>query len=194
MSIVRPFSSSEISNLREIFEKNGFKINGHIENYFRYSISTRDKILIVTLKFPVELPLRMNVPFEVACFRISMVLKLWNLTQKTYKILIYLLKMLRHLALQVSMEHRFPVDGFQKKIVNLLNNVMPDLIKNENEKAWLTRIRISLLNKRHKFEEFENKSINNLVETLNKVGLWSTEISYDECIWCSFAYYSEGVN
>ncbi|MFX0186684.1 MAG: tol-pal system YbgF family protein [Candidatus Hodarchaeota archaeon] len=174
MSIVRPFSSSEISNLREIFEKNGFKINGHIENYFRYSISTRDKILIIILKFPIELPLRMNIPFEVACFRICMVLKLWNLTQKAYKILIYLLKMLRNLALQVSMEHHFPVEGFQKKIVNLLNIIMPDLIKNENEKAWLARIRISLLNKRHKFEEFENKSINNLVETLNKAGLKPT--------------------
>ena len=31
MSIIRPFSSSEISNLREIIEKNGFKINGKID-------------------------------------------------------------------------------------------------------------------------------------------------------------------
>ena len=124
MSIIRPFSSSEISNLREIIEKNGFKINGKIENYFRYSISTRDKVLLFNLKFPVELPLRLNAPFEVATFRISMVIKLWNLTQQTYKALIYLMKMLRNLALQISMEHHFPVKGLENKIVKLLNVIM----------------------------------------------------------------------
>ena len=174
MSIIRPFSSSEISNLREIIEKNGFKINGKIENYFRYSISTRDKVLLFNLKFPVELPLRLNAPFEVATFRISMVIKLWNLTQKTYKVLIYLMKMLRNLALQISMEHHFPVKGLENKIVKLLNVIMPDVIKNENERAWLNRIRISLFNKRDKLKEFDKEIINNLVESFEKIGLKPT--------------------
>ncbi len=173
MSIVRPFSSNEISNLREIFEKSGFKINRKIDNYFRYSISTRDKVLLFSLKFPVEmpLPLRLKIPFEVATFRISMVFKLWNLTQKTFKVLIYLMKMLRNLFLQVSTEYKFPVKGLENKIAKLLNLIMPEPIKDENESAWLNRIRISLLNKRDKIKEFDKEIINSLVETLDKVGL-----------------------
>jgi len=174
MSTVRPFSSSEISNLREIIEKNGFNINGQIENYFRYSISTKDKVLVFTLKFPVELPIRLNIPFEVATFRISIVFKLWNLTNKTFKVIIYLLKMLRNLALQVSMEHHFPVEGLEKKIVTILNSIMPDTIKKENEKAWLNRIRISLLNKRDQLKGFDKDYINSLVKTLKKIGLKPT--------------------
>ncbi|MFX1395402.1 MAG: hypothetical protein ACFFAH_17845, partial [Promethearchaeota archaeon] len=102
------------------------------------------------------------------------VFKLWNLTNKTLKIIIYLLKMLRNLALQVSMEHHFPVEGLEKEIVTLLNSIMPDLIKEENEKAWLNRIRISLLNKRDQLKEFDKDYINSLVKTLKKIGLKPT--------------------
>ena len=88
MSIISPFSSGEINSLREVFENNGFKIEGNIDNYFRYSISTKKKLIIITLKFPVKLPIRINIPFEIITFRISLAIKLWNLNQKMYKVLI----------------------------------------------------------------------------------------------------------
>ena len=96
---IRPFSSSEINSLKEIFEKYGFKIEGHVNNYFRYSVSTKDKLLIFALKFPVKLPIRLNIPFEIITFRVSLIFKFWNLNQKMYKVLIYLMKMLRDLAI-----------------------------------------------------------------------------------------------
>ena len=34
---INPFSSNEIKTLKEFIEKNGWKIEKHIENYFRYS-------------------------------------------------------------------------------------------------------------------------------------------------------------
>jgi len=174
MSIISPFSSGDINSLREIFENNGFKIEGYIDNYFRYSISTKDKLIIITLKFPVKLPIRINIPFEIVTFRLSLAIKLWNLNQNMFKVLIYLMKMLRNLALQVSIEHDFPIEGLEKNLIALLNLIMPEPIKDENERAWINRIRISLMNKRDHLKEFDSAGINNLVKTLEGVGLKPT--------------------
>ena len=56
---IRPFSSSELNNLKEVIERNGWKLDGTIENYFRYSVK-KDKLILFTIKFPVSLPLRLN--------------------------------------------------------------------------------------------------------------------------------------
>ena len=174
MSMIRPFSSSEINSLRELLEKNGFKIHGLIDNYFRYSISTKDKLLIFSLKFPVKLPIRLSAPFEIVTFRVSLVFKLWNLNQKMNKGIISLIKMLLDLEDQVSIEHDFPMKGYENKLIELLRLILPEIIKNENERAWINRIRISLMNKSDKLEEFDNNKINSLVNTLEKIGLTPT--------------------
>ncbi|MFX1257065.1 MAG: tetratricopeptide repeat protein [Promethearchaeota archaeon] len=174
MSSIRPFSQNEINQLRKFIEKNGFHINGLIENYFRYSIGSKNKIIIFSLKFPVELALKLNIPFEIASFKVSIAFKMWNLDQNTYKVIIYFINMLKNLALQVSMEHHFPLKGKEKKLVKLLNLIIPDIIKDENEGSWLNRIRISLMNKREEFEGFTDKILKNLVDTLKKTGLEPT--------------------
>jgi tetratricopeptide (TPR) repeat protein len=166
-----PLSSNEIKNLRKLIEQNGWKIHGYIENYFRYSIR-RNKLLIFSIKFPVTLPLKLNVPFEVAHFYVSIAFKFWNLDQKTYKIILYLLKMLKNLTDQVSIEHNWVITEKEKvKLVNLLNSIIPETIKNENERAWLNRIRISLMNKTDQFSDLENEFLKILVKLLRNVGL-----------------------
>jgi hypothetical protein len=147
-----PLSSNEINSLRQIIEQqHGWKINGYIDNYFRYSLR-KNKLIIFTIKFPVTFPLKLNIPFEVAHFKISTVFKFWNLDQKTYKIIIYLMKMLKNLSNQASIEHNWLITEKEKsRLVDLLNLIIPDIIKNENEKAWINRIRISLMNKRDEF-------------------------------------------
>ena len=95
---INPFSLNEIKNLRGVIEKNGWKINGFIENYFRYSLK-KEKIILFTIKFPITLPLRINTPFEVVSFRVSVVFQLWNLNQHSYGIILYLMKNLRNFNL-----------------------------------------------------------------------------------------------
>ena len=169
-----PFSSNEISNLREVIEQHGWKIHGYIENYFRYSIR-KNKLIIFSIKFPVTLPLKLNIPFEVARFQISIAFKLWNLDQKAYKIIIYLMKMLKNLSDQVSIDHNWLITEKEKsKLGDLLNSIIPDLIKNEQERAWLNRIRISLMNKRDQFTDLENEFLKKLVEFIRNVGLKPT--------------------
>ncbi len=172
MSII-PFSSKELRNLKEVIERNGWKIDGTIENYFRYSVK-KDKLILFTIKFPVSLPLRLNFPLEVVSFRICVAFKLWDLNQKNYKVILFLMKMLRNLALQVTLEHNFPIKGKESNLLEILNLLMPEPITDENESTWLNRIRISLMNKRDKFQQFNVVYINKIVDTLKNIRLKPT--------------------
>jgi hypothetical protein len=167
---INPFSSNEITNLREFIEKNGWKIEGTIENYFRYSLKKK-KIVLFTIKFPITLPLRINIPFEVATFRLSVAFQFWNLNQDKFVLMLYLMKALRNLALSLTLEHNFPLDGKKQQLGDLLNLLIPELIKNENESTWLNRIRISLMNKREKLKDYSDELLNHLIEALQKIGL-----------------------
>ncbi len=167
---INPFSSNEIKNLREFIEKNGWKIEGYIENYFRYSLK-RKKLVLFTIKFPITLPVRITIPFEVVSFRLSIAFQFWNLNQNIYKVILYFMKALRNLALSLTIEHEFPLDGKTQQLSNLLNLAIPELIKNENEGTWQNRIRISLLNKRDKFGDFSPEKFSRIVESLKNTGL-----------------------
>ncbi len=167
---INPFSLNEIKNLREIVEKNGWKINGSIENYFRYSIK-REKILIFTIKFPITLPIRINIPFEVVNFRVSIAFQLWNLNQNAFTIILYLMKVLRTLAISLTLEHNFPMKGKESVLIDLLNLIMPELIIDEHENTWLNRIRISLMNKSEQLKDLSEQQHRNLVGSLINLGL-----------------------
>jgi tetratricopeptide (TPR) repeat protein len=169
----RPFSSSELENLKHVIEKNGFKIDGTIENYFRYSVK-KDKLILFTIKFPVSLPLRLNFPFEVVSFRISLAFKLWDLNQNTNKVIIFIMKMLRDLALQISLEHNFPIKGKEVLLLELLNKLIPETITDENDSRWLNRIRVSLMNKRDEFSNYDKIDANKIVSILDNVRLKPT--------------------
>jgi len=167
---ISPFSSNEIKNLREVLEKKGWKINGSIENYFRYSIKN-EKILIFTIKFPITLPIRINIPFEVVNFRVSIAFQLWNLNQNAYTMILYLMKTLRNLAISLTLEHNFPLKGREPKLIDLLNLIIPELIRDEHENIWLNRIRISLMNKREQLKDLSEQQHRNLVGSLINLGL-----------------------
>ena len=170
---LKPFSSNEIKNLQEVIEKNGWKMNGVIENYFRYSLK-KEKIIIFTIKFPITLPLRLNVPFEVVSFRVSIAFQIWNLNQNSFTIILYLMKALRSLAISLTLEHNFPISGKEQNLVSLLNLIMPELIRGENENTWLNRIRISLLNKRDQLQDYSQNQHRSLVESIRNIGLEPT--------------------
>ncbi len=170
---ISPFSSNEIQNLMEFIQKNGWNIEGIIENFFRYSLKKK-KLVLFTIKFPVTLPLRINVPFEIVSFRVSLVFQLWHLNQYIYNTILYLMKVLRNLALSLTMEHKFPIEGKQQQVIDLLNLILPELINNENENAWLNRIRISLMNKRDQLKDYMPENLKSLVEVLRNSGLEPT--------------------
>ncbi len=170
---VRPFSSNEIDQLKQLIQKNGFKIEGTIENYFRFSLR-KDKLVLFTIKFPVSLPVRLNIPFEMVSFKVCIAFKIWDLNQNTLKSILYILKMLRDLALKVSLEHNFPVKGKEKELLDFLNILMPEVITNENESTWINRIRISIMNKKSDLNQDDFLIVENVNTVLKKVRLEPT--------------------
>ncbi|MFX1497552.1 MAG: tetratricopeptide repeat protein [Promethearchaeota archaeon] len=170
---IRPLSENELSNLRTAIEKNGWQIYGSVQNFFRYSVA-KEKLLLFTIKLPVFLPLRINIPFEIVNFRVSISFKFWDLNQSTDNMIFYFMKTLRDLALRISIEQNFPIKGKESKLVDLLNVLMPEPIKDENENAWINRIRISLSNKRENFHEFDSLYAPKIVEILRKIRLCPT--------------------
>ncbi len=170
---IQLFSPNELENLRAVIEKNGWKIEGKTENYFRYSVKN-DKLLLFTLKIPIQLPVRLNIPLEMLTFRLSIAFKFWNLNPSVNRNILLFMKMLRNLALQVKLEQEFPIQGKETQLVDLLNLILPEPIDNENENTWVNRIRISLMNKRDSIEQFKESEITSIIKTLNKTGLKST--------------------
>lgn len=170
---IQLFSPNELENLRAVIEKNGWKIEGKTENYFRYSVKN-DKLLLFTLKIPIQLPVRLNIPLEMLTFRLSIAFKFWNLNPAVNRNILLFMKMLRDLALQAKLEQLFPIEGKESQLVDLLNLILPEPIDNEYESTWVNRIRISLMNKRDSIEQFNESEITSILETLNKTGLKST--------------------
>ncbi|MFX1389728.1 MAG: tetratricopeptide repeat protein [Promethearchaeota archaeon] len=156
-----------------MIEKKGWKIETNIENYFRYSVK-KNKIVLFNIKFPIVLPLRITIPFEVVNFKLSIAFQFWNLNQDIYVLILYLLKALRNLALSLTLDHRFQIEGKKQQLENLLNIVIPEVIKNENENTWLNRIRISLMNKKEKLVDFSDDELIKIQQSLEKFRLKPT--------------------
>lgn len=172
---IRPFTPSDIQQLKEIFEKNGWKMKGQVNDIFRYSLK-KTNLIVLTLKFPLRLPkIRLNLPYEIANFKISIVFKLWHLNDKTIKIIFYFLKAFKELTEQVFLEPNISVEGNIQDFLNILNLILPETIKNETERSWLNRIRTSLLNKRDhfsdQFNQFDKEKTEKIVNILKNSGL-----------------------
>jgi hypothetical protein len=172
MSLV-PFSPRELDYLKDFLENKGWSIEPNIENYFRYSLK-KNNIIILTIKFPLTLPVRLNIPLEIVNFRISIVIKLWHLNENSLQNLLFIMKSLRDFAMHVSTEYTFPLEGKEKLLVKILNDLLPERIKNENERSWINRIRVSFLNKEDYFRQFDDHEISAIVRNLEEVGLYPT--------------------
>jgi len=168
-----PFSQNELQAVREHLRENGWYIKGATEHNFRFSISKRN-LLIFTIKFPIELPIDSEIPFELANFKVSLAFKVWSINQNTNDIITYLQKWLKGFAKKVSLGQNTPIANKKKEIRYLVEEVMPEVIDNQNERTWINRVRIALMNKREKFRKLEKAQIDDIVEGLEQLGLKPT--------------------
>ena len=174
--MIKPFSSNELASLKEFLEKNGWKVEGIVENNYRYSID-RLKLLILTVKYPVLLPFRLNIPYEIVDFKLSVAFQFFHLNKNVYTILNNLLSLLSNLSNNISLNHNFPFDEKKSQFLELLNIIFPEINKNERERTWINKIRIAQLNKRDKakiekiLRNYIDKKENKIVQSLQKLGL-----------------------
>jgi len=166
-------SLNEIQKVHNLMKENGWSIKGVIENNYRYSFK-QNKTFLFTLKIPIYLPLKFNVPFEILNFKISIAFKLWNLDKDMLEFLKKLMLLLKNFVKRVSFDIELPISDKKKELVELLNLIIPEVINDENESVWINKIRISLMNKRSKLGVLEESTINTLGKELKKSGLEPT--------------------
>lgn len=163
-------SHTQTQKIKTFMEKNGWSIKCLIEDNFRFSLK-QNKTFILTLKFPVQLPLKFNVPFEILSFKLSIVFKFWNLDKSFIALLKKLMISLKEFSEQISLNIELPLSDKKKELLDLLNLIIPESYQNEKEQSWINKIRISLMNKRKRFETLEETMVNKIGEELGKLGL-----------------------
>ncbi|MFO8020115.1 MAG: hypothetical protein R6U96_15935 [Promethearchaeia archaeon] len=180
--MIKPFSSNQIESLKEFLEKNNWKIKGMVKNNYRYSIH-KLKLLIFTVKFPVLLPFRLNIPYEIINFKISIAFQFFHLNKNIYAILQNLLSLLREQTNNIRLNHKLPFKEKKSEFLELLNILFPEINQNEPESTWKNKIRIAQLNKREEskinniLQTYLKKKEQPIVETINNVGLSATKDS-----------------
>ena len=175
---IRPLTSNELEKLKEVFKKEQWQIKGKVKEYFRYSIK-KGNFVLFTLKFPLKFPdVSLNVPYEIVNFKVSIAFKIWHLNNNSLKIIIYIMRALKELASQVSLKPSFSIGDNVQEFLKLLNKLIPETFKDENERSYFNRIRTSLMNKREQFleqfREFDKKKIKDFVQMLDDSGLKPT--------------------
>lgn len=168
-----PLSNNDRKVLKELFQKKGFSNDTEVDNYFRYSISD-ENVITITIKKPIVLPLRLNVPFEIVSFKFSTNLKIRVIDNSTFENINYLIDKMREIGIESNLEHEFPLEGREKNLVQILNMLIPETMINETEQKWINRIRVFILNKQSKFKEFDNKISANVNASLNNLGFIAT--------------------
>ena len=172
---MRPFSYQEKKNITELLEDCGFRSTLHVNDKERYSI-IKDSIIALTVKTPVSIGLNLNIPFEIASFYNTYFFQPRLLNSKVLEMINFLATNLLNISHNMQIEHKFPMNNIstQSKFVDLLNKFMPESYPNETERQWVTRIRLSLMNKYYLFESSEVPFLNKLLPALDSIGMKST--------------------
>ncbi|MGV9199292.1 MAG: hypothetical protein ACOC4M_10775, partial [Promethearchaeia archaeon] len=178
--MIKPFSQNELTSLKEFLEENDWHHEGIVENEYRYSLH-KLKLLMLTVKFPVLLPFRLNIPYEIVSFKISIAFQFFHLNKNIYTVLNNLCTLLHELTNDIELNYDFPFKEKKSEFLDLLNNIFPEINTNERENTWINKIRIAQLNKREKskinniLQSYIKNKEQPLVETINKLGLSATK-------------------
>ncbi|MCP4762094.1 MAG: hypothetical protein GY870_09945 [archaeon] len=177
---MRPLSHLEKKNITDLLQNISFHDDLRPENNERYSI-INDRIVALTIKKPISIGLRLNIPFEVCSFYSSFIFHPRILNSKVLEMINFLGTNLSHISQNLDFEHYFPITEKKNDLLRLLNDFMPESFTGEGEKQWITRVRVALMNKYNKlFANIESEFLANLVKKLKSIGLkpsWDTPIS-----------------
>ncbi|MHA1729972.1 MAG: tetratricopeptide repeat protein [Promethearchaeota archaeon] len=180
---MRPFSFQERNTISKLLEEIGFRKELTPQNCERYSI-INDSTIALTIKIPISIGVKLNIPFEVVSFYNSFFFRPRLLNSKVLEMINFLAVNLLNFSQNVALEHYFPIDAKKNEFIKLLNKFMPEKYQ-EEEKQWISRVRVSLMNKYSLFQDLESNFFNKLYIALEKIGLkpsWRVPISLNKGI------------
>ncbi|MHA1339744.1 MAG: tetratricopeptide repeat protein [Promethearchaeota archaeon] len=176
---MQPFSYSEKNSINSLLEDLGFRMKLKPQNNLRYTI-IKDRYIALTSKYPIGIGLRLNIPFEVISFYNSFLIVPRMINSANLEMINFLATNLKYISENLKLEHIFPIEEKKGELLNLLNKFMPEYFEGDNDRQWLTRIRISYLNKNELFKDISNEFYDELSKALKSIGLepsWDLPIS-----------------
>lgn len=168
---ITPFSENEIQSIKKNFQRNGWHRNGFLNESQRFSIA-KNKLLIFTIKIPIKLELNTEIPIEISKFYISIAFQVWNLDKNTSILIKELMDKLYILREKIEIKMDFPFGEKKSKLIEILNTAIPEQRRGEDERTYLNRIRISLMNKKEGFTVLNSEMVENLDEILESLSLY----------------------
>ncbi len=170
---MRPLSHQEKNHVSELLENLGFTNTITSTNLFRYSFE-QDQVISIQVKFPVDMGVRLNVPYEICLFKNAFFLHPRLINNKVLEDINFLAQNLVHISKNLALEQSIPIHLKQQEFLQLLTTFMPESYPNESERQWLSKTRISLMNKYSMFQGIEAHFHAKLTEALDVVGFYPT--------------------
>ena len=170
---MRPLSHQEKNIVSELFDNLGFKPLGTTLDLRRYSFE-QDQIIAMQVKYPVDMGVRLNIPFEICLFKNAFFLHPRLINNKVLEDINFLAQNLIHISNNLALEHSIPVHLKQQEFLHLLSTFMSESYPNESERQWLSKTRISLMNKYSMFQNIEQSFHQKLAQALDTIGLYPT--------------------
>ena len=168
---MRPFSFQDKNSISDLLEGMGYRKELTPVNFNRYSI-VNDQIVAMTIKKPISIGVKLNIPFEVCSFNYSYYCKPRIIGNSSLEVINFIATNLLHISDNLIFEHSLPIESKKREFVQLLNNFMPESFTGMSERQWLTRVRVSILNNYKKlFQDIEPVFYKELIKTLHTVGL-----------------------
>jgi len=181
---MRPLSHQEKNIVSSLLENLGFTNIITPMALYRYSFE-QDQVISIQVKYPVNMGIRLNIPFELCLFKNAFFFHPRLINNKVLEDINFLAQNLVHISKNLALEQSIPIHLKQQDFLQFLSTFMPESYPNETERQWLNKTRISLMNKYSMFQNIESLHHEKLTQSLDLVGLrpsWKRPISLSDGI------------
>lgn len=124
----------------------GFEPNTATRTRFRFSVYP-NKYVALDVKKGVELPVFQSRPFELVAFHFSMLFRFRRMDDELLSLVNFLTTNLRNVGLNAQISHEIQTTGVEGAFLRACDELLPEALEGEAEKAWLNKVRIGFLDK-----------------------------------------------
>ncbi|MHA1804596.1 MAG: tetratricopeptide repeat protein [Promethearchaeota archaeon] len=170
---ITPLSRAEIESIKQDLRSNGWHSKATMNHELRFSLK-RNNVITLAIKIPLRLAIKTEIPVEIVKFHLSITWQFWNLNTIMSTFLQDLRRNLEQLKEEVKIDFNFSQEEQDSKLIELFNDVMPEPLKEEDERTFLNRLRIAMLNNETLCHEIPDEILQVIVTVIEKLGLSSS--------------------
>ncbi len=170
---ITPFSNNELDLIKKVLNESGWHLRGFLENYQRFSVK-KNNFVLFSIKLPIELELKINFPIELIKFHTSTSFQFWSMNSNTSMLIQNFAENLKSLKERTNIELDFALGEKEDDLIELLNKLIPEPMRNEEERNFLNRVRVSIMNKKDALYDLNTPDLNWILEILKSLSLFPT--------------------